>query len=284
MNKTGKIVFNLHYPDGNHVFAVKKVGTYNIKNGKCNFKFKMTNEEYVKCDLSVYPISVLFEFIYYNKENKKECSFFKDVYMMTYDDILPSWTLFPYYGIGKVSTSISGNSIVAYKGKVVSFKGSVVDEWYTPVKEGRVIIKLDGMPIKSDIYLKSSNHFIYNYTIPDNVSKKKYRISYIFMGSKDYKKSEINKTLIITKIPTKIITKDLIGYAGQKINFHGKLFDSNNKPIKTGSIVIKLNGKTVTSNITLRNSNKFNYKYTIPGYQAKNYTITFVYKGDKEHK
>lgn len=83
--------------------------------------------------------------------------------------------------------------------------------------------------------------------------------------------------------PTKITADDVSGYVGEKITFNGSITDKNNNIIKSGRVVIKLNGKTINSNITLSNS-KFTWTYTVPAYVAKDYVLTYVFIGDKNNQ
>ena len=182
------------------------------------------------------------------------------------------------------NTTITGVNVYGYGGKNVTFKGTVIDENKNTVKTGRIVVKLNGKTVKSDIYLNKSNKFTYTYTIPANFSAKKYTITYVYVGNENYGRSELNKTLTVVAKPTKIIAADVSGFAGEKITFSGSVLDINNNPVTSGRIVLKLNGKTIKSDIYLTNSNKFSYKYTIPAYVAKDYVLTYVYVGNKKYQ
>ncbi|WP_323736369.1 hypothetical protein PXD04_10860 [Methanosphaera sp. ISO3-F5] len=69
---------------------------------------------------------------------------------------------------------------------------------------------------------------------------------------------------------------------GQKIVFKARIVDNFINPVKTGRIAIKINGRTIKSDIYLNNCDEFSYSYTIPkNFSAKHYNLEYVYVGNE---
>lgn len=271
LNKSGYITFNFSYPDANYKSVELKtvtIGKYEVKNGICKINFTINEKDY-DWDRDYYPWLTFFNFVYHDINNN-EYNYSSYVNIILKDDIQFLHTIY-------------GNSINCYAGQNITFKGYVTDELYIPINNGRVIIKLNGKTIKSDLRPDTSNSFEYTYNIPNNFSAKNYTITYVYTENNNLIRSENKAILTVMPKPTKIIADNLRVFAGQTINITGSVLDINNNSIKDGRIVLKLNGKTFNSNITLKNS-KFSYTFTVPGYQAKNYIITYVYVGNKNYQ
>lgn len=274
MNKSGIINFSISYalPNdksyGYNDTGVSQIGSYVVENGICNFNFTLTDE--YPWSLDYYPIHVTFNFVYHDNNTDKNYYFSKELDIMNYEDM-------------QTHTFISGVDASGYAGNYVKLYGSVMDENNNPVENGRIVLKLNGRTIKSNLYLNNSNKFSYNFKIPDNYSAKNYNITYVYVANDDYKRSEAYNTLIVKAKPTSIIANNVLAYAGETVTFSGNVFDVNNNPVKEGRVVIKLNGRTIKSDIYLNNSNKFDYNYVVPNYSAKKYLLTYVYINNKNY-
>lgn len=140
---------------------------------------------------------------------------------------------------------------------------------------------------KASIYV--DNKFYGNYGVFDGyiyvtingLSKGKHVINVKYSdNTNSFRPSEkLFNVIVDDKILSKVISGDKYAYAGSKITFNASVFDNNNKPITTGRMVIKINGITESS-ITLKNTNKITFNYTVPNYTAKNYKLQYIYVGD----
>lgn len=181
-------------------------------------------------------------------------------------------------------TKIQGMNITSMNGQKITFKGEIMDKNNNPITKGRIVIKLNDKTIKSDIYLINSNKFKYTYKIPENFTSKKYKITYVYISNDEYDRSEhINTLTILKKIP-KITANNIFAYAGQKITLNGNIKDNNGKPITKGRIIIKINDKTINSNVIPNKNGDFVYKYKIPNMLSKNYDITYRYVENNQYQ
>lgn len=277
LNETGRVNIQYTYPlphfTGGYEFETIDLGNKKMVNGVSEYNFSITYPG----QLDSYPWTCSFNYTFFNDDFSKVMSFYRGITLVLYEDMLPDWSVITTPDLKPVPTVITSNNLKAYAGQSVTFKGSVVDEYNTPVKEGKIAIKINGRTITSNVHLNNTNNFAYQYKIPANYTIKTYTLTFVYGGTKNYSRSESNNTLRIITTPSQINANNIAAYAGETINFSGNITDKNLIPITTGRVVIKINGKTLKKDLYLDNSNKFSYTYTVPGYQAKNYTLTYVF-------
>ncbi|MDO5851615.1 MAG: hypothetical protein Q4Q23_03930 [Methanobacteriaceae archaeon] len=180
-------------------------------------------------------------------------------------------------------------------GSNMTIQASIIDKNKQPITTGEVVIKINGKTLKDDygktIKIPVVNGTInYNYYIPDNYSTKQYNLTVKYLRNDDYTPSEQTVNFTITKEPTSTkityITPNIT--PGSNMTIQASITDKNNKPITTGEVVIKINGKTLQDKygqsikISVVNGT-INYTYQIPSnYSTKQYNITVKYlRNDK---
>ena len=269
VNKSGYIDFNISYPTfqiRGFMYNETYIGRYKVNQGICRFNFTL-KEEYNWSEETVY-FDIYLQFTYKNPSNNRNYTLIHRTTPMFGDEVkmksLPS----------KISS-----------GKTIPLQ--FIARWY-----------FDGYQLYEDsiILLYVNKQYIgsTNFTSQNEVASFKYKIPNNYHGNlnifaKRVTKSGFNtsqtfsQNIQIVK-PTKIQGINITSTSGQKITFNGEVNDKKNNPITKGRIVIKLNDKTIKSDIYLNNSNKFNYTYKIPeNFTSKKYKITYIYISNNEY-
>jgi protocatechuate 3,4-dioxygenase beta subunit len=98
------------------------------------------------------------------------------------------------------------------------------------------------------------------------------------VDSKVLVKDEVTSTKADTNATVKAVkikANNVKAYSGGNYTFKATVVDEDNNLVPDGKFVIKFNGKThITTQIK---NGKLSYKYVMPDYSAKNYTLQYVY-------
>ncbi|MDO5850962.1 MAG: Ig-like domain repeat protein, partial [Methanobacteriaceae archaeon] len=174
--------------------------------------------------------------------------------------------------VTKVNTNIKINNITAHAGDNIKLTANITSTYNMEIT-GLVAFKLNGHTIgKTNI---TNGQATLNYIIPDNYSSKDYTITAVYGENNVFTKATNNTTLTLVKKQAKIQIKLLNTYAGTTINLTTNTTDIKGTPLNTGTIVYKINGKTIGKTNIINGIATLEYK--IPeNYSAKNYTITAV--------
>ncbi|MDO5851634.1 MAG: hypothetical protein Q4Q23_04025 [Methanobacteriaceae archaeon] len=176
------------------------------------------------------------------------------------------------FTINKIPTTILIDPIVAQAGDNIQITANITNTRNQTIT-GLVAFKLNGHTIgKTNT---TNGQAILNYTIPNTYTSKNYTITVIYGENNIFTKATTNTTLTLTKKQAKIQITPIKGYAGTTIQLTTNITDMKGTPLNTGTIVYKINQKTIgKTNIT---NGKATLEYKIPdNYTSKNYTITAV--------
>ena len=192
----------------------------------------------------------------------------------------------------KLNTTITINPIKSSVGSVVKLYANIIDERGLPVKDGRVIFKINGKTLKDEnnnvIYAIVSNGTAsISYKVQNVWLKNTTTIQAVYGGSQKYASSRTNSSdvLNISKgIATISLEKSSItAKVGQTITLRAKVVDGNGDRINSSKVAFKLNGKSLRDN----DGNILYAKvvdgeavldYTLPNtYTAKTHNITVIF-------
>jgi len=190
-----------------------------------------------------------------------------------------------------VTLRTTHNYSIYYGGTLKINSTLIYSQNHLNITGGKVFYKINGKTIKNtkgDTLTKNVvNGFVtFDYTFDSKYKAKKYTITTIFVNG-IYRK-EYNTSVVINKIPTKIISAKLY-VKNNVLSFTGKLVDKNNKPIAYDTYLsLKINGKTIknSKNITQTFFIKrgvINFNYAL-AYKLKkgNHTLSIVIPELKE--
>ncbi|MDO5852424.1 MAG: hypothetical protein Q4Q23_08050, partial [Methanobacteriaceae archaeon] len=195
----------------------------------------------------------------------------------------------------KSNTKITYITPIINPGSNITIKATITNTKQENIKQGGVVIKINGKTLKDDygqaIKIPVTNGTItYTYTIPEDYSTKKYNLTVKYLETEQYSPSEqtINFTITKTQTKTTIETIQPIN-PGNNLTIKANITDKNNKPVTTGYVILKINGKTLKDakgNVIKVNVNngKIAYNYTIPkNYSTKKYNLTVKYMGNNQN-
>ncbi len=151
----------------------------------------------------------------------------------------------------------------------------------TILNNGVVIFKFQGHTIKdvnnNTVLVNVTNgQAMLSYTIFDGISAHGYNISAVY-SDPAYYRAEAKAPIMVEKTNTKITVDTVTGIPGQNVTVTGIIKDIHGNIVQgTNRISIKLNGKTILSNVTVTNG-IINENITIPdGLKQNTYNITIV--------
>lgn len=194
-----------------------------------------------------------------------------------------------------LKTTITVNPVKSNVGSVTKLSANIVDAKGKNVTDGRIFFKVNGLTLKD-----KSNNVLYgmvsngtasiNYKVQDSWIKNTTYIEAIYGGSDKYASSRTNSTqaLNIAKGTAKLTLQNpsITAKSGDSITLTARVKDVGGDAIKTGKVIFKLNGKTITDEkgkalFAKVVNGEAVLNYVIPTkYTAKKYTITAVYGGD----
>ena len=171
------------------------------------------------------------------------------------------------------------------------------DEVATTINKGKVVFKVNGKTLKDAdnkvIYAKvvDGTATIENFEIPQSWSKNGTTITATYSGSTQCEKLTSDATEITTTSTEPIIsTEDITTTANSQITLTATINDGN-KPINTGKVVFKINGKTVKDEngkviyATVTNGIASIPNYTLPEtFKTGTYTITATFTAPNYEK
>ncbi|MBQ6218502.1 MAG: hypothetical protein IJJ47_02105 [Methanosphaera sp.] len=181
----------------------------------------------------------------------------------------------------KLKTSITLKKINCTLNKMVKITATIKDSNNNPVKNGKVLFKVNNKVLK-DISTKSSYIAVNNgiatimYNVPVSWIKNKAKIEVTYTGNQQYDDSKlIGKDIITVKKSTSQITIKMSAnkvIAGNKIKIKIKHIDKNNNKKLNSKISLKINGRKITAKVKKGQSTVV---YTIPrGTNPKTIKIT----------
>lgn len=199
-------------------------------------------------------------------------------------------------GYQQKKTTIIVDNITTDIDSKVNITCHVYDEDGKKIENGKVIFKINGKTIKDQngniLFTKVINATatIKNYIIPSNWRNHKYTLSAVYGENKYYKESRSTNstiTLIIHKTKLEFTSANTFK-SNQTITLSIKITDITNhtnmtiRPINTGKVVFKINGKTLkneTEETIYANviNNTATITYTLPYMSTKIYNLTAVF-------
>lgn len=166
--------------------------------------------------------------------------------------------------------------ITVKSGKYINITVKLFDENNNKVYGGRAILKINNKTIRykngNIIFLNVNNSTVTlnNYQIPHTFKKKKYTLDLVYSGSSRYysNRNSTVLTLIKQKLYVSIKTR-----TSKNIILKG---EKTNKPTYNGNIILKINNKIISNNIS---PTKINTTFILPIINNKN--ITVCYSGNE---
>lgn len=186
---------------------------------------------------------------------------------------------------------ITVNDIVSYAGNIITFNATVSTINGNPITNGIVLFKLNNKSTVNGILignatLNNDGTALLTWMIPRGFEAKDYNITAVFGGNNIYASIRNNAVLTLLQKPTTTIITNITTniQSGTNVNITVQVTDLDGT-LLNGTCIIKLNGKTLTSNnktilLTIENG-IVKTNYTIPlNFAAKTYNITIKYIGD----
>ena len=157
-----------------------------------------------------------------------------------------------------------------YVGETITIKATIKDE-NDDLLDGSVIIKIGNDTVNTNVVNGIVN---YNYTLKQAGT---YNITVSYLGTSRYTSAEESIPITVTKLNTKITTNiPNTVKALQNITINATLKDSNDNILINKDIILKINGKTITTLQTDANGN-ITYNYTTKNMGL--YNINLIYVG-----
>ena len=177
----------------------------------------------------------------------------------------------------KTRTEVS--NINAKPGDKVTLSVSVADENGNPALNGNVTMYVNS---KKHALINVQNGFArYPYQLPSNTAGN-LNITAVYTGTWKYANSNSTGTIAITKLATKTLAGNILTKPGFNSEFTANVTDQNQKNVNEGTVVFKLNGKTV-GNATVKNG-QAKLTYTDQLLPAGKYRINANYLGTDLYK
>lgn len=182
-------------------------------------------------------------------------------------------------------------SNVYYGGRISIYSNVSYVKNKTGVNGGKIFYKINGKTIRNSLnntlFKKVINgSVIYNYRFNSKYKARTYVLTTIYFNG--VYRMEYNTTICISKIPSKLILKN-INVEGKLLYFNATLVDTDNQRVKYNSIVsVKINGKTLKNSLNITRifkikNGKINFKFTLPYILShKTNNITIVLPESKE--
>ncbi|MDO5851103.1 MAG: Ig-like domain repeat protein [Methanobacteriaceae archaeon] len=181
--------------------------------------------------------------------------------------------------ISKTSVNISKDHIVATPGDTIVITATLTSEDNKIINEGIVVFKLNGKTIGNATVINGMA--TYRYTIPENYATKDYTITKVFTQSENYGEARVNATLTLKHTPTSIKISPEIAVKGDTIIIIGNITSENGNVINEGKAVIKVNNKTVATNLVVQNG-IVQTVYKVPS-NLNNVTVYIKYAGYQQY-
>lgn len=184
----------------------------------------------------------------------------------------------------KTNVVINSGNVNGHPGENVTFTGNVTDVNNNTVNTGQVVVKLNDKTVaKTKVY---NGSFTVNYTIPANFAGRYYKLKYVYGENNQYNRYELNRTLVVplnnVLIPTSLTASGVNVHPGENVAFRGFVIGENNTVVNTGTVMIKINDKTMARS-TVRNSS-FVINYRIPlNFTSDIYTLLYVYAENNQY-
>ncbi len=172
---------------------------------------------------------------------------------------------------------IKGDTLVI--GKISEFSVTVPSD-----ATGSVIFKIDGEAISDEIEITNTTVIDYQLSVNSTYRDPSYILSVDYSGDDTYDERTVETTIYTnntsneTKIEPDLRVLDNPISPGENVTFVAALPDD-----ATGTLVFKINGKTISDAIVV-DSSMVTYDYTIPSdYRSSTYELTAVYSGDSKY-
>ena len=187
------------------------------------------------------------------------------------------------------STTILVDDFETYNGGLLTMTGKVVDSNQKLVNGGNILYKLNGNTVEFVPVINGTFEFK---KVIHNMGLKNYELTFAYGLIGLYDRSEANRILSITNKEdplTKVIinASDITCYAGGGVSVKGTVKDEFGHPLNKGSIIIKINGKTVMGwdaplSCPIVNG-KFENSFVIPNYSVKDYKLQYIHVQDDKY-
>ena len=187
------------------------------------------------------------------------------------------------------STTILVDDFETYNGGLLTMTGKVVDSNQKLVNGGNILYKLNGNTVEFVPVINGTFEFK---KVIHNMGLKNYELTFAYGLIGLYDRSEANRILSITNKEdplTKVIinASDITCYAGGGVSVKGTVKDEFGHPLNSGSIIIKINGKTVMGwdaplSCPIVNG-KFENSFVIPNYSVKDYKLQYIHVQDDKY-
>ena len=187
------------------------------------------------------------------------------------------------------STTILVDDFETYNGGLLTMTGKVVDSNQKLVNGGNILYKLNGNTVEFVPVINGTFEFK---KVIHNMGLKNYELTFAYGLIGLYDRSEANRILSITNKEdplTKVIinASDITCYAGGGVSVKGTVKDEFGHPLNSGSIIIKINGKTVMGwdaplSCPIVNG-KFENSFVIPNYSVKAYKLQYIHVQDDKY-
>ena len=187
------------------------------------------------------------------------------------------------------STTILVDDYETYNGGLLTMTGKVVDSNQKLVNGGNILYKLNGNTVEFVPVINGTFEFK---KVIHNMGLKNYELTFAYGLIGLYDRSEANRILSITNKEdplTKVIinASDITCYAGGGVSVKGTVKDEFGHPLNNGSIIIKINGKTVMGwdaplSCPIVNG-KFENSFVIPNYSVKDYKLQYIHVQDDKY-
>ena len=187
------------------------------------------------------------------------------------------------------STTILVDDFETYNGGLLTMTGKVVDSNQKLVNGGNILYKLNGNTVEFVPVINGTFEFK---KVIHNMGLKNYELTFAYGLIGLYDRSEANRILSITNKEdplTKVIinASDITCYAGGGVSVKGTVKDEFGNPLNKGSIIIKINGKTVMGwdaplSCPIVNG-KFENSFVIPNYSVKDYKLQYIHVQDDKY-
>ena len=187
------------------------------------------------------------------------------------------------------STTILVGDYEIYSGGLLTMTGKVVDSNQKLVNGGNILYKLNGNTVEFVPVINGTFEFK---KVIHNMGLKNYELTFAYGLIGLYDRSEANRILSITNKEdplTKVIinASDITCYAGGGVSVKGTVKDEFGHPLNSGSIIIKINGKTVMGwdaplSCPIVNG-KFENSFVIPNYSVKDYKLQYIHVQDDKY-
>ena len=259
---TGNVNLTIRtYDENNTVADIVNLGNYEVINGTSLILFNSSMENFPKYTPGI-PVEFKFNFI--NKENNDTQVLIQKTKFM--DDYYVFWEgVNQFYSLGDTiynTFHVGGD----YDSVVTLYVNGKKHDRRKSLDDGSVAVMKYNIPM--DYYGKANNYGNI-YLIAKGTTKEGFNTSY-FEKKKD--------VWVNTEYTTKILGPNRSGYAGKTVQLIcGVMSDHDCIPIKTGHVVIKLNGRSIASFDLNGTTHTIVYDYKIPNYQAKKYALQYVY-------